>query len=183
MTQELTINGKTYERHWVTGKVTGASKHLETRISGGGGGGYTHNGTGFSSTAPITSQTVTHDQIFIADGSGKEHTLKLQNWDIAAREGHEMSAIWLIKKGKKSGPYVAIQNHTTDELSYNDAELSRLHRPTWALLALVAPIFIDSLGFVIATGALVFWWVQGVRGRNAIKASGRLLAVGPHMSA
>jgi hypothetical protein len=179
MTQELTINGRSFERHWITGKVTGASKHLETRISGGGGSGYTHNGTGFSSTAPVTSHTVTHDQIFIADGSGKEHTLKLQNWDIAAREGHEMSAIWLIKKGKKSGNYVAIQNHTTDELQYNDAELSRLHRPLWALLALVAPFILDSLGVMVAIAGLVFWWVQGVRGRNAIKASGRLLSMGP----
>jgi hypothetical protein len=55
MPQELTINGRTFEHHWVTGKVTGASKHLETRISGGGGSGYSHNGTGFSSTTPVTS--------------------------------------------------------------------------------------------------------------------------------
>jgi len=176
MPQEIVINGKPYEHYWITGKVAGASKHLETRISGGGGGGYSHQGTGFSSTAPITSQTVTHDQIFLADGTGKEHTLKLQNWDLATREGHELTAVWLIKKGKSTGPYVAIRNHTTDDLQYNDTELAKLHRPTWALLSLVTPFVLGSTGVMLAIGGLVFWWVQGVRGRNAIKASGQLVA-------
>lgn len=175
MPSQIMINGKAYEHYWVTGTVAGASKHLETRISGGGGGGYNHQGTGFSSTAPITSQTVTHDQIFLADGSGKEHTLKLQNWDIATREGHQLTAVWLIKRGQATGPYVAIQNHTTDDLQYNDAELAKINRPGWALFSLVTPFVLGGLGVMLAVGGVVFWYAQGVRGRNALKASGQLL--------
>lgn len=176
MAPELVINGKVYEHYWVTGKVTGASKHLETRISGGGGGGYSYQGTGFSSAAPISSQTVTHDQVFLADGSGREHALKLQNWDLATREGHELTAVWVVRKGKSSGPYLAIRNHTTDDTQYNDAELAKLNRPTWALLSLVTPFVLGGTGVLLAIAGLVFWIVQGIRGRNALKASGALLA-------
>lgn len=175
MAREIVINGKVYEHYALTGRVAGASKHLETRISGGGGGGYSYQGTGYSSTAPVTSQTITHDQIFLADGSGKEHALKLQNWDLATREGHELTAVWLIRKGKNNGPYVAIRNHTTDDLQYNDAELAKLHRPAWALFSLVTPFILGGTGVLVAIGGLVFWWIQGTRGRNALKASGRLL--------
>ncbi len=176
MASELVINGKVYEHYWVTGKVAGASKHLETRISGGGGGGYSYQGTGFSSSAPVTSQTITHDQVFLADGNGREHALKLQNWDLATREGHELTAVWVVRKGKSSGPYLAIRNHTTDDTQYNDSELAKLHRPTWALFSLVTPFVLGGTGVMLAIAGLVFWVVQGIRGRNAIKASGVLLA-------
>jgi hypothetical protein len=177
--REITINGKPFELHAVTGRVAGATKQLETRVSGGGGGGYTHNGTGFNNAVHISSTTITHDQIFVVDPSGQEHALRLQNWNIACREGHELTAVWLIRKGKNSGPYVAIRNATVDETKYDDGELAKIHRPMWPLLGLAAPLVLhfSGLSLLVAASALFYRWYAGKKGRDELKASGRLLAV------
>lgn len=177
MPHEMLINGKPYEHYSVTGKVTGASKHLETQVSGGGGGGYSYQGTGYSSTAPITSRTVTHDQVFVNDGSGKEHALKLQDWDLAVREGHQLTAVWLVKRGKSSGPYVAIRNHTTDETLHNMPALSKMHRP-FLLYAFAPLLLMNWLGgwVVLATiGALLFRLYLGWSRAKELIANGKLL--------
>lgn len=178
MSHEILINGKAYERYHVTGRVTGASKHLETQVSGGGGGGYSYQGTGSSYVAPITSRTVTHDQVFVADESGKEHALKLQNWDLATREGHELTAVWLVKRGKSSGPYVAIRNHTTDETLHDMDGLAKLYRPMLAY-SLAPLLLMGWLGFnavlLMAAGLIYRWWVGHSRAK-ALVASGDLLA-------
>lgn len=122
--RDIAIGGKKYEAYWVAGKVAAANRQLETRVHGGGSGGN-------SAPAPVTSTTVTHDEIFLIDNDGKEHSLRLQNWNVSSREGHEMLAIWLIKKGKSTGPYVVIHNRTLNETYYNDAVLTKMHRPLW----------------------------------------------------
>ena len=176
--REITANGKTFEVHAVTGRVASASKQLETRVSGGGGGGMTYQGTGFNNAVHITSTTVTHDQIFLVDDGGREHALRLQNWDVACREGNELTAVWLIRKGKSAGPYVAVRNRTIDETKYDDRVLARIHRPVWPFAGLAAPFVLDVafLSLLIAVAALAFWWYAGVKGRNELKASGRLFA-------
>lgn len=179
MSHEILINGTSYEHYAITGTVTGASKHLETRVSGGGGGGYSYQGTGSSYTAPVTSRTVTHDQIFLDDGSGKEHALKLQDWDIATREGHRLTAVWLVKRGKSSGPYVAIRNHTTDETLHDMDVLARLHRPM--LLYSLAPLLLISrfttLALLAVVGGLIYRWWVGKSRAKALVARGDLLAI------
>ena len=176
--REILINGKPFELHAVTGRVAAANKQLETRVSGGGGGGYAHQGTGFTNAVHISSTTVTHDQVYVVDGGGREHALRLQNWNLACREGHELTAVWLIKKGKTSGPYVAIRNATIDETKYDDKELAKASRPIWPLAALAAPVVLQfsALSLFIVAAALIYRWYLGVRGRNELKASGRLLA-------
>lgn len=178
MPQELQINGKPYDRYHITGEVTGASKHLETQVSGGGGGGYSYQGTGSSYTAPVTSRTVTHDQIFVSNGDGKEHALRLQDWDVATRPGHRLTAVWLVRRGKSSGPYVAIRNHTTDDTQYNMDALSRLHRP--ALYYALAPLILigttPGLAIMACVGLLVWRWWTGKSRARALVADGVLLA-------
>jgi hypothetical protein len=175
---EITINGKPFELHAVTGRVAAANKQLETRVHGGGGGGYTYQGTGHTAPVHITSTTVTHDQIYVVDGSGQEHALRLQNWNIACREGHELIAVWLIKKGKSSGPYVAIRNSTINETKYDDKELAKLHRPWWPLGTLLLPFVLhfSGLSIVIVIAALGWRHYLGIKGRNEIKASGQLFS-------
>ena len=174
--REITVNGKTYQVHATTGRVAAANKQLETRISGGGGGGSSYGGTGYTAPVSISSQTVTHDQIFLVDGNGREHALKLQNWDVTCREGNELTAVWMIRKGKERGPYVAIRNETLGETQYDDKELAKMHRPLWPLAALVVPFVLDfsGLSIMLAIAGLVFRHMEGVRGRNTMKASGQL---------
>jgi hypothetical protein len=168
--REITINGRPFELHAVQGTVAGSSKELETRVHGGGGG--------LTNAVRLSSTTVTHDQIYVVDSAGKEHALRLQNWYVACREGHELTAVWLIRRGKNSGPYVAIRNATIDETKYDDKALAKVHRPLWPLAALAAPILLkfSALSLLLVVAALVFRWYAGNRGRDALKASGVLLA-------
>lgn len=178
---ELVINNKPYEHHSFHGTVVGATKQLETKVTGGGGGGTSYRGTGYTAPVSIQSTTVTHDMIHLADDDGHEMALRLQNWDLSARESHKLSAIWLIKKGKKKGPYVAIHNHTLAETDYNKKELAKMHRTIWILLASIAVFFLPFLGggmkFVLFLVGISVWWYLGIRGRNQLIASGKLLSL------
>lgn len=127
--------GKEYEIYSVTGRVLDAKKHYETRVSGGGGGGYSNQGTGYTAPVKISSTTVIHDTIFLEDQDGKEHALELTNYNIVSREGNEMTAVWAIKKNKKNGPYVAIFNHTLSKVEFNGNKLFWMMMPHWLLLA------------------------------------------------
>jgi hypothetical protein len=181
---EISVGGKLYEVHSLQGRVAAATKHLETRVHGGGGGGYTHQGSGYTAPVTVSSTTVTHDQIFVIEPNGREHALRLENWNISTREGHELVAVWLIKKGKASGPYVVIQNRTLNETQYNDQELEKLCRPSWlyplgGMLAgwVVLGSFSGFLGFVATIGSWGYWWYLGRSGRQRLKSSGELLAL------
>lgn len=175
----LVINGKTYEHNYVRGTVVGANKQLETKVHGGGGGGSSYQGTGYTAPVAITSSTTTHDMIHVQDEQGGEHAIRLQNWDLAVRETHTLTAVWLVKKGKKGGPYVAIHNHTLNQTDYNDDYLAKIHRPLWVLLASLAFLVVAPLGFglklLVTIGGIIYWWMRGVMGRKALIASGQLL--------
>jgi hypothetical protein len=114
--KDITLDGINYEVYFVKGKVLGKDKHLETKVSGGGGGGYSYNGRGSTAPISISSTTIVHDKIYIDLGNGKEHSIELEDWDIACREGHEMVFVWMIKQGKNVGPYIALANMVTDEI-------------------------------------------------------------------
>lgn len=176
---DIVINNKTYEHHFFRGSVVGATKQLETKVSGDGGGGGTFRGTGYQAPVRVRSTTITHDMIHLADETGAELALRLQNWDLSVRESHELTAVWLVKKGKSKGPYVAIHNHTLSSTDYNEAELAKMHRTLWILLASLAVIFLPGLGWgmklILMTGGIVYWWYRGVSGRRRLIASGRLL--------
>lgn len=175
---DMVINGKTYEHCFVRGTVVGANKQLETKVHGGGGGGGSFRGTGYTAPVSVSSTTTTHDLIHLQDDDGGEHAIRLQNWDLAVRETHKLTAVWLIKKGRKKGPYVAIHNHTLGETDYDDRLLAKLNRSLWILLASLALIFLPVSGgirFLLVVGGLCYWWYRGIKGRKELIASGRLL--------
>ena len=174
--QQITVNGKSLEAYTISGRVANTTKHLETRVHGGGGGGQSFNGTGFSAPVHVSSTTTTHDQIFLVDASGAEHVLRLQNWDIACRESNEMMATWMTRKGGQKGPWVAIRNISTGSTDYNDSELGRLARPKLLLLALLLPFLMrfSGLSIMLVVIALAAYYFLGVKGRQEIKRSGVL---------
>lgn len=175
---DIVINNKVYDHNFFNGTVVGATKQLETKVSGGGGGGSTFRGTGYSAPTRIQSTTVTHDMVHLADDNGGEHALRLQNWDLSVREGQVLTAVWLVKKGRKKGPYVAIHNHNLQETDYDEKELAKMHRTLWILLVSLAAFFLPvstGLKFVLVAAGLAVWWYLGIRGRKQLIASGRLL--------
>lgn len=124
--KDIKIGGTNYAIYYIKGTVVGKDKHLETQVSGGGGGGYSHQGTGYSGAVSISSRTITHDKIFLQDENGKEHAVELTNWDIACREGHQMLMQWIVKGNEKNGPYVCIANSNTDTVLTDNHKIKEL---------------------------------------------------------
>lgn len=126
--KDIKIGGTNYAIYYLKGTVVGKDKHLETQVSGGGGGGYSNQGTGYSGAVSISSTIITHDTIFLQDENGKEHAIELTNWDIACREGHQMLVQWIIKGNDKSGTYVCVANSTTDTILTKNEKIKDLLR-------------------------------------------------------
>ncbi|HVU95729.1 MAG TPA: hypothetical protein VHE34_10920 [Puia sp.] len=166
--------------YWTTGKVADAGKNMETIVRGGGGGGYTYNGTGSTAPVTITSTTVVHDQIFLVDRDGREHAFQLQGFNVACRTDNQLSIIWAIREGKKTGPYIIAYNHSTRNAFYNDASLNKLFRyPVYYLLgAMLACLLlgrISGLFYALFLAAPIVWLLlarqQAKRFKNSLDFS------------
>lgn len=139
------IGSKSIDIHGFSGEVMESQKWTTTQISGGGGGGYSHNGTGFSSSAPVTSRTTTHDQIFVRAATGEERAMALADVHLAARKGQWLTLLLAISAGRNEGPCVALFNHNTGALDWvtpavNDTCGPRFYNGLIAL-AVVSAIF------------------------------------------
>jgi hypothetical protein len=152
--EELRIGSKTLSLTWFTGKVVGTTKNLETKVHGGGGGGYSSQGAGYTAPVAITSTTTVHDQLFLVDPSGKECSFQLQNFDLACRETHDVTVLWAAKKGKNTGYNVLVYNHTVNKAAYQQSSLSTLLKP-WKL-----PYWIGALAVIYGTTAVAVGQIQ-----------------------
>ncbi|MFT3824520.1 MAG: hypothetical protein QM731_11390 [Chitinophagaceae bacterium] len=170
MKTTITGGGKQHTLHHINGKVMQSGKNMETIVSGGGGGGYSYKGTGGSAPVSISSRTVVHDQLFLVDETGKEHAFQLQDFNVAAREGNDLTVIWAIKQGKDSGPYIVVHNKTVGQTFYNDSSLNKVFfYPIW--YPLLATLLIFWLGgsvfssmsftFLLLIGIWVAWFYMG----------------------
>jgi len=158
MTQSIKIGKKEVAIYAFTGKVVGSSKNMETKVSGGGGGGYSYRGTGGTAPVRITSTTIVHDQLFLVNKEGNETALQLQGFDLACRESNIVSACWAIVQGDQKGPYFAIVNHTTGSKFEKESVLKE------AVYKCTRPIDIDNkaLGCLTIIGLFalcaIIWW-------------------------
>ena len=120
---------KTIQLTPVKGTVLDASKNMETKVSGSGGGGASFRGTGATRSVRITSKTTVHDQIFLKDASGQEHSYQLTDFNLACREGNEISVIEASKPNGKYSYPVSVINHSTNKIYYNSQALRRFAKP------------------------------------------------------
>ena len=160
------------------GVVGGAWKGFTTEISGGGGGGYVHNGSGYSTTNAITSKTTEHDQFFLRSPTGEEKSVRLANVAIAVRDGHDVTVIWGIAEGRGEGPYLAVINHTTGEQTKIESGMQSLANAMgcWTLcigLVIIVGGATMSLGSLLGSDEpfLVRLIVAGMAGAAAWFAS------------
>ena len=159
-------SGKEIQLYNFTGIVAETGKNMETIVSGGGGGGYSYQGTGGTAPVTIRSRTVVHDQFFLVDANGHEMSFQLQDFNIACRRDNKLAVIWGIKKGKEKGPYIIVHNYSTNSTFYDDKSIARLFRLSPLLLfggGLLAVIILWTImgGWIlaIAIGVLIYYEV------------------------
>ncbi len=125
--QTVNLSGKTYKLHVITGTVLSSLKYPEIQVSGGGvlsssGGGY------------ATSTTIIHDEFFLQDRKGNEHSFQLSDFNLAIRESNSVSVIAAVRENRASGPYIAVINHSTDKYYLSNQSLRRVCGPSKVLL-------------------------------------------------
>jgi hypothetical protein len=169
--RDITVAGKALTVSWFTGVVVSASKNTETRVSGGGGGGYADQHGGYRQPVTISSTTIVHDRFALVDANGDERAFHLTGFDAALRDSNMVTVFGALPRGATSGgAYVALYNHTNGSVSYGPEGALQLVGPSrvqygfWGAGALVASYFITQLqrqkldqffGFILAVVLVV----------------------------
>ena len=66
-------------------------------------------------TTPGRSVTTLHETIHLIEKSGRERVMKLDDWGVSARAGHQVGGVFVVPKGRSEGEYLQIWNFTLDE--------------------------------------------------------------------
>jgi hypothetical protein len=160
MTQITTISlgSRRIAIHSMNGEVMDTQKWTTTEISGGGGSGVIHNGSGYIQHDEVKSKTTTHDQIIIRTANGEEQSLKVEDMHLVVRQGHWVSLIWAIVGGRKDGPFVAVFNHNTGSLDFIGPGVDK------ACLPMISSVFGAATVFLALFGAFVCFLSSVVAG-------------------
>ena len=178
----MKINGNEFTFQSTTGKVLSTNKNLETKVSGHGGGGGSFRGTGFTNSVKIKSTTTIHDQLFIEDADGSEHSYQLQDFDISCREGNQITILAAFKDNAKSGRNFAVINHTTKKTFFSEHNLQKIAAPNIFIFIgiAIASLFIfikfleDAaaiLSFLTLASLLIYYIVKTKQNVKMIKNS------------
>lgn len=133
----LSVAGRTYPVHATAGIVAADLDRDSRTTHYSGSDSYDQHGNWIGST-PGYSVTNTAQTVFIIDGAGAERALKLWNWDLVARKGHDVAAAWTIEPGKSAETYLRFRNVTLgSSLTATDA-LERMFRVNPWFLAFLA---------------------------------------------
>lgn len=188
MEKNIVVNGNTFVLRSVTGKVLSTTKSMETSVQGSvsGGGGRLREGSGKLKPVDLNlaSTTIVHDQFFLEDANGQEHSFQLQGFNVACREGNSLTVVWAIKAGQQRGPYVAVLNNTTQNRFYNEKAIDNLSSPSFLLYLLffLGAIVVEFLVFsgfwlllvLFSITAFVFPAIHGTKtgkGVNVFKSN------------
>jgi hypothetical protein len=156
--KSVTVGDRIIDLYNFHGEVVDEKKWATTQVSGGGS---TTQATGYASNAPITSATTTHDQFFVRSDDGQEMAVETANAGLALRKGHRVTVFWGIIKGNESGPYVAIDNHTTGNLTKIDSAIYNLAVPGASmgfLMGIIVGVFaicFYGLGIIVLAFLLI----------------------------
>lgn len=122
----ISVGSRQIGIHSASGEVMGSRKWATTEISGGGGSGVISRGSGIVEIDEVKSKTTTHDQLVIRTPDGKEEALKVEDLNLAVRDGHWVSLIRAIPDGWQKGPVVAVVNHATGAVDIIDSAIKEV---------------------------------------------------------
>ena len=87
----IDFNGMVYDLHGFTGTVIDTSKRSQTV--------YTESDSRLTDNGHIrtrhSSQTTTFDDVIVRNSLGKEHHLRLVNWNCSCGVGNELRFFWI----------------------------------------------------------------------------------------
>jgi hypothetical protein len=162
--------GRSYAIHTVTGRAHDVSKTMSTQVSGGVSSTISASGGVGSVTGRIRSTTTTHDQLMITDATGGEHAIQVNGFHLAVANNQLVSAVWAVRKGKKSGAYFLVVNHDTKGRFFKDQALDDIiinHKITGNILIIAAVLFLP-FAFILT----LVWAVTYRMQRSRFKKSG-----------
>lgn len=161
--------------------VVSADKWTTSQTTGTGG---VYHGFGISTPISITTETFTHDRLFLLDSNQNLHDLELTNWNIGCEKDHTLRIVWeegkdpdekpkplfgvwiTVKEINKMGATLAIKNLNTRKVIYNEALLKTLSRNPFYIAIPVAALLVYLLvGWLTkssGTGAILFSLLIGV---------------------
>jgi hypothetical protein len=173
----ITVGSRRIAIHSMSGEVMDSRKWTTTEVSGGGGSGVISHGSGYVQQDEVKSKTTTHDQIIIRAADGEEESLKVEDLNLAVRQGHWVSLIWAIPSGRKEGPFVAILNHNTKSLDFIGSGVNKACFSMISSVLGVATFFLALIGaFVCFVSSVIlgvllmvpcaayFFWLRKRRG-------------------
>ena len=171
--QTVTVGDRTIDLHTFQGEVVEEKKWATTQVSGGGGG---YNvGSGQQNPVTITSSTTTHDQFFLRNDAGQEMAFEIADASLALRKSHRVSVLWGIIKGNERGPFVAVYNHTTGNLTRIESGIRALAVPPAPAMIPIAYLasFVAICLYGVGIIALIVLLVMGSQRK---KRSNQLMA-------
>lgn len=121
----MTIRKK-YTLYSFTGRVTGLGKDFIMYTFGQAAKRQAPGSKEWQPPVRVESTTPVFNHVFLKAANGQEHSLRIDEFDIAWREGHEMTAVWVIRKGQERGPHIAIRNRTTLQTFFAPKEIKKL---------------------------------------------------------
>ena len=68
-----------------------------------------------------------HDELMVRDLEGREHVLRLDDFQVAARRGDEVTVVWTTSRDAEHGPFIVVRNHTSADTYYDEEALLRLY--------------------------------------------------------
>jgi hypothetical protein len=112
----------------------------------------------------IETSVKAFNHILLCDRKGKEHYIRLADFDIACREGHELSVVWAVKGQEMNGPPVVVINNSTAQCFFCVATITKMFRPSalfyitvalsFYLAATSMPVNITAVMLILVLGSI-----------------------------
>lgn len=161
----------------VRGAVLDAQKNRETQVDVSGGGVLFRPGIGHFpdviETKPIrvTSTTIVHDNLTVANRNGGEFGIQLKGFDLNVRASQDISIVFGVKRGSERGHCVLVHNHTTGQGFYNVDALREVTKTN--LGDLLMPVI---MLLVFPPALIAYFFVPALREYFANTGKGRAMA-------
>ncbi len=154
--RQVRLRGRLWDVKDLVGLVLAAQKDRETVITSRSSGGGPNN-------APVSVSVSSHSRIHwdirLTLPDGREHDLRLSDWDIAVQPGDILQLFWFTR-GNRESPYLLVFNRRTQQhwgqSTFVYAQLMPLGVPAAILLIIaIVALGIPTFGLSWLFGA---WW-------------------------